>query len=203
MVYLEFFFSRFQFSTQTFIKLDCDGNDCFVFFPPLCFSRSFLRETTVDFTSFGFYEQITTSCRYREPSFNRRVLQLLLLLPCVLGFLSSTGRHRAPTWRDIFSFLVTLLHKKKTSTHTHTQRPVHLFQRRFKVSSRLSSGINVYVQEGVAWCVSFFFTSSGWMCDKKIFKKANTHREGSWTRSLRLTPLRSSARFRKQLSLTG
>lgn len=32
---------------------------------------------------------------------------------------------------------------------------------------------------------------------------SNTHREGSWTRSLRLTPLRSSARFRKQLSLTG
>lgn len=34
-------------------------------------------------------------------------------------------------------------------------------------------------------------------------KKAGAHREGSWTRSLRLTPLRSSARFRKQLSLTG
>lgn len=34
-------------------------------------------------------------------------------------------------------------------------------------------------------------------------KKIGTHREGSWTRSLRLMPLRSSARFRKQLSLTG
>lgn len=33
--------------------------------------------------------------------------------------------------------------------------------------------------------------------------EAGTHREGSWTRSLRLMPLRSSARFRKQLSLTG
>lgn len=37
----------------------------------------------------------------------------------------------------------------------------------------------------------------------RLAKKVGTHREGSWTRSLRLMPLRSSARFRKQLSLTG
>lgn len=36
-----------------------------------------------------------------------------------------------------------------------------------------------------------------------LAEKVDTHREGSWTRSLRLMPLRSSARFRKQLSLTG
>lgn len=109
--------------------------------------------------------------------------------------------------RDIFSWLVTLMHKKEgsrscTRAHAHTLRLCIFFCAllcvRFGQRILLGTKQCAHMHEGAVLPNILCH----YLC-LHCLEKGCTHREGSWTRSLRLMPLRSSARFRKQLSLTG
>ena len=198
------------FPLQDFIKLDRDGNDCFLFFPGVLFTllcegnNCWFHLLWILWANNDFL-QIQSAILKHESA----AAPFVVAMHAGNFFL-----HRATPspdmlcGRDIFSFLVTLLRKKKTSarTQTHTDTHAHTDLCIFSdVDLRLVQGLwnkRLCARRCCLMCFFFFFTSSGWLCDIKK-QKANTHREGSWTRSLRLTPLRSSARFRKQLSLTG